>query len=366
MRNGRMRAGGLDVEIVEGIGVRREQCEREALDAGLPLPLSHTLAWARACGDTDALLVVLRASESCAGVIAIERSRSRSLPGHQLWRGRRVGAAIAPEAYGAAARALAMLAQTHPRVLRVSLELFERDTECRSAFALALADVGFRTSPAPRSYSETLVLDLTVDGSALFESLPAKTRRDIRAAAKHGLEVRPITQVSLAPRLDDLLRETMARSGGVYRNHDWNALIELSELHPARLRIVGLFRSTDSGANELLAFAVGCGHGDHAEYSVAGSTRVPDLKVPLAYAVLWDLVKWAKGFGATWFDFGGVTPSKLAEDSLGGISDFKRYFSKEQMTVGEEWVLEPRKARAGLANVVSASAAWFTAVRARA
>jgi lipid II:glycine glycyltransferase (peptidoglycan interpeptide bridge formation enzyme) len=116
-----------------------------------------------------------------------------------------------------------------------------------------------------------------------------------------------------------------------------------------------------------VAFALGFGHGDHGEYHLAGSMRAPDLKIPLAYPLLWDLVIWARRMGSTWFDFGGVTPARLGDDDeLGGISDFKRYFSTTCVVVGEEWVLEPRRARAELANVVSAGAAWLTSRQVRA
>lgn len=368
MHNGGMRTGGLDVEIVEGLGPRREEAERQALDAGFHLPLSHTLAWAQSREASEALLLVLKdGNHGCRGVIALERARSRALPGHDLLRARRVGSAIAADAHAAAANALFALAHTLPRVLRVSVELFERDADRRASLALAMADVGFRTSPVPRSYVETLTLDLTPDENILFEQLRPKTRRDIRAAAKHGLEVRPVTDAALAPRLDELARETMARTNGPYHPHDWPALIALSMRHSERARIVGLFRGAVSDASALVAFSVGYGHGDHGEYNVAASTRAIDVRVPLAYVLLWDLVVWAKRWGASWFDLGGVTRSRLGDDdALGGISDFKRYFSKERVSVGEEWVLEPRPARAGLANVLSAGAAWLSGVRPRA
>ena len=61
-----------------------------------------------------------------------------------------------------------------------------------------------------------------------------------------------------------------------------------------------------------------------------------------------------------WFDFGGITAgSHGADDKLGGISDFKRYFSKEIVGVGQEWSLEPRPALNSIARGVSAGARWL-------
>ena len=77
----------------------------------------------------------------------------------------------------------------------------------------------------------------------------------------------------------------------------------------------------------------------------------------IAYTPLWDLIAWAKRSGATWFDFGGVSEraASSAHDPLGGISEFKRYFSAHIVEVGEQWILEPRRIRAMIARVVSAA-----------
>jgi lipid II:glycine glycyltransferase (peptidoglycan interpeptide bridge formation enzyme) len=78
---------------------------------------------------------------------------------------------------------------------------------------------------------------------------------------------------------------------------------------------------------------------------------------------MWDLIVWAKRAGATWFDFGGVTAGTAGSgDPLGGISDFKRLFSKERAEVAEDWVLEPRKLVARLARLVRSGAAWLSLV----
>jgi hypothetical protein len=357
----------LDAEIVEGVTSRRTSCEREARESGFPLPLQHTSAWAAAQRKTDSLLVVLRDDAgACRGAFALERGRSRALPQHFVLRAERVGGSIAPDARIATAQTVAFLARSQPRVLFAAVELLSRDADARTSLALALADAGFRPHPAPRSYRHTLVLDLTPDADALFARLSRNTRRDIRTPGKRGLVVRPISDVALAPRLDALMRETMARTGGRYQPHDWRTMLAFSAGHPERLRIVGVFRDSDSSPDALVAFACGRGHGDHAEYHLGASTRAADLKVPLAYAPLWDLILWARQFGASWFDLGGVTDASLGDgDPLAGISDFKRYFAKDVVHVGEEWVFEPRPARAGLARVVSAGAAWLTHARSR-
>jgi lipid II:glycine glycyltransferase (peptidoglycan interpeptide bridge formation enzyme) len=114
-----------------------------------------------------------------------------------------------------------------------------------------------------------------------------------------------------------------------------------------------------TGVESLVAFAWGCLHGDYVTYEAGAATRTQATgNLALAYAPLWDLVAWARGLGAAWFDFGGVSMGTAgdAHDPLGGIADFKRFFCNEVISVGEDWVLEPRPARAFLARAVRAAA----------
>jgi hypothetical protein len=53
---------------------------------------------------------------------------------------------------------------------------------------------------------------------------------------------------------------------------------------------------------------------------------------------------------------GGVTLADGDQPELEGISNFKRYFSREVVEVGAEWVLEPHPVRAGIATLVSGGA----------
>ena len=117
---------------------------------------------------------------------------------------------------------------------------------------------------------------------------------------------------------------------------------------------MGLFRQPGSGPEALLAFGWACHHGDHAEYCTTASTRIPGSRLPLTHPLAWDLIRWAREHGARWFDFGGVSAGGLASaDPLGGISDFKRSFSRQIETVGSEWVFEPRPGRARVARALA-------------
>jgi lipid II:glycine glycyltransferase (peptidoglycan interpeptide bridge formation enzyme) len=201
------------------------------------------------------------------------------------------------------------------------------------------------------------VVDLTPEESALLAGFHYNARRRIRNVAKYPVKVSTAGSVSLAPRLKELADETHLRTGGELQQIDWVSLIRMSAEAPHLSRIAILERTDRDGPDAVLAFAWGCVHGRLAEYSESGSTRPDDMKVSTSYALMWDLISWARRNGAHLFDLGGVTEgSAKSDDPLGGISDFKRFFSQLEVEVGAQWLLEPHPARAAAARVISRSA----------
>jgi lipid II:glycine glycyltransferase (peptidoglycan interpeptide bridge formation enzyme) len=179
------------------------------------------------------------------------------------------------------------------------------------------------------------------------------------------VEVREIVGADYAERMNALLEETMQRTGGDFHPVNWHRIARLCLQNPGLARLSGLFRTDVTGPESLVAFALGLAHGDHVEYSHAASTRDPSLRIPLVYALAWDLICWGKTTGATWFDFGGISPAGHAEggDATGGISDFKRYFSRDVVQVGEDWSYEPHPMRAALARGASSAVQWLKHAR---
>jgi lipid II:glycine glycyltransferase (peptidoglycan interpeptide bridge formation enzyme) len=209
-------------------------------------------------------------------------------------------------------------------------------------------------------YSHTVQIDLRPNEEEIFASLHGTARRHIRSIAKRPVRICPIEDRVYAPRLGEILRETLRRTGGAHRAVDWESVIDFAKGNPALGRLVGLCSTECTGPESLLAFALGLGHGDNVQYATAGSIRRPDLRWPLGYALAWDLVIWGKSAGAEWFDFGGITEGHAFDrhDAVGGISDFKRYFTKERVSVGEEWIFEPHWLQGALSRAISAGAAW--------
>lgn len=336
-------------------GAAWARCERELREAGFALPLSYRGAVGGVRPWAGSWHLELRGADGrCRGGFPIRPRPLRVAPGHRLLRVERFGATVADADLGAAADALARLVRDDPRTLRLDVELFSPHAAARARIAGVLAERGFRPADPPNVYVDTLRLDLAPDEDALFAALHRSARRNVREVTKHGLVVRPITDPALADRLDALLADTLARTGGRHVPQDWAGRIRLAAEHPELARLVGLFRGDGTDADALLAFAWGCNHGDHGQYSDAASTRPADVRIPLAYALLWDLICWSRRNGAAWFDLGGVTRGTLGDDGdpLGGISDFKRFFTRDLVSVGEEWVLDSFTVRARFARAV--------------
>jgi hypothetical protein len=359
---------GHEVTLLRGDSAERTRVEDALRDAGRPLPLPQRAAWAtlQPASHESWLLVARDRAGTVVGAAGVQVAPSRALPGHLLLRCERFGPGLAAGTRRLLLRALVALARTQRRALRLNVETFTVDDAARADVEAVMREEGLVRLPEPRSYEHTLLVPLMGDEEAIFAGFHATARRHVRAAGKNPVRVGSVDDPAYFGRLDAISRETYARTGGTYDPADWAAIVALCQRDPSASRLTGIFRTDVAGPDALLAFAWGCGHGDHAHYSRAGSTRDTDLKMPLMYPVVWDLIRWARQHGARHFDFGGVTMGNHdSEDRLGGISDFKRYFSGIVVPVGAEWVLEPRPVQARAARVVSATSTLVARVLAR-
>ena len=313
----------------------------------------HQPDWIRALGERA--WWVIAAGERIAVLIG----PSRALPGHLLARVPRLSLEGDPRAIEEALRALAGHAHRHRQLLRLNVELFSPVPARHDQFGAVLGALGFTPVERPMNYTHTIAMDVTVGEERLFESLHATARRHIRTVGKRPVEVRLVSDPAVEGRMNDLLRETMRRTGGGFHAQPWERMIGFANEYPDQARIVGLWRKDRPGSDALSAYALGLRHDDNVEYSVAASAREEDLRMPLGYALAWDLIGWAGRVGARWFDFGGVREDAEDRDPTQGISDFKRYFSTNVIRVGSEWVLEPRPARAAVARAVTRLASVF-------
>jgi hypothetical protein len=353
----------LEVQLVRGFSPEREHVERELTDLGISLPVPQRALWQKADGVSDGLLIVLRSGElKAVWATGVEVAWSRALPGHRLYRIRRYGAGPSPAADAEMLRAIARYVRQDPLCLRAVIEIFDRDADARQRFGKELRAHGFSRSMAPRMYEQTFALDLQRTEAELFGMIDKTARRHVRAPVKKGYELRTVTEQRFAPRIAELMVESFKRTNATAPAQPWARIIDLSTRNDDLSRVVGIFDPAVPGPESLVSVAWGCAHGSYASYEAGAVARNADTsRTPLSYAPLWDLITWATRKKVRWFDLGGVSTAGT-DDSRAGITRFKRYFSDNLIDVGEEWHLEPHRARAAVARSVASAARWIKGV----
>jgi hypothetical protein len=343
------------IQTIAGFDQRRIAAEADLSTHSVAHPLPQRADWQRANAALETVLfIALTPNGDPVAAASASIGLSRALPGHRVYRVERLGGSASREADEAVLGAVASAAQRDHRCLRLVVEIFERDRAIRVRLGDALIKLGFLRAQHTRMYRRTLGIDLGRRSRELFASVHKTARRAIRGAAKRGLEVRPITEASLAPRLVELTH----RSGRIDGPRPWAQIVRLSASSPEHSRIVGLFDTHRAQHDALLAFAWGCLHGSYVSYEDGASVRSSEPGDSLlGCAPLWDLIVWAnEQTDAAWFDLGGI-----ATDADGAVvgSELKRYFSRAVIDVGEDWSLEPSKVRAAIARGVSDVAHWI-------
>ncbi|HEY2860287.1 MAG TPA: hypothetical protein VGJ21_17840 [Terracidiphilus sp.] len=344
--------------LIRRPGAERAGIEQELIQAGVLLPLTQRTLWAANSYSRKPLFLVVRDQSGRAlWGYAIERIKSRYLPGHTTLRVRDFGGNNPAYVCRAAVAALAKLARTEPRILRLQVNVFSRSE--RQKTGMMLAECGFREVTPPMSYQHTLSVNLAPGEEELFASFSKSARTRVRECAKKGLITVPVTDRAYSARIQQLQEEAVRRTGGQIASTDWEGVLRMSKEYPGLSRVFGVFVDEDVSPERMRAFGWACNHGDRGEYRAGGSSRDGDSRLPFGYDLVWEMIRWAKATGAEWFDMGGVTVSD-GGGALEGISDFKRFFSRDLIEVGAEWVLEPNPFRAKVADSISAARARVT------
>src|SRR5207245_2004605 len=247
-----------EVELFEQLGPERADCEARMLAAGLPLPVQHRTEWAIVHPTRRLWFVAVKAAGAGyqAG-FAVDVSRSRAMPGHVLFSVEKFGAALSDGARAAGLRALAHLGRSRARVLRVHVDVYAQDRAIRERVGTLLQELGFRSAAQSRTYRDTVLVDLAPDEDGILATFRRSTRRNIRQIAEQPFEVRTIARPAPVGRLEALLGESLARTGGPPHHEDWNGVTALSDRCPELSRLTGLFRTDAQGPEALVAFAWG-------------------------------------------------------------------------------------------------------------
>lgn len=341
VRRWAVRLEGYEVSVTEPEPSLQEECESALRDQASAVPLVHRREWMHRVGGEEYVYLSVRerSSREWRAGFPILLGPTRALPGHLVARVTRFGYGPETGALAAALQALPRWLDAERRVVSLHVGFFVRDGARRGFLERRAEDAGFSRSPDPRAYEQTVQIDLGPDEEDLLYSFDSTARYNIRHPGKKGFPVRSFSDPGFAGRMAELVAETYARTGGRPPGEAWSRHLRFARDHPRLYRIVGTFHPERVEPDSLVAFACGRHNGDHCDYATGASTRKIDSSVSLTYAPVWDLIRWARETGAEWFDMGGITASE-GDDPLAGISDFKRYFSEDRISVGTEWRID--------------------------
>lgn len=170
----------------------------------------------------------------------------------------------------------------------------------------------------PRFVFRLPIADRSLD--ELMEAFHSKTRYNIRYAFRKGVTIRTGDRQDL-PAFYQVLQETAARDDFLVRDISyyerlWDELVEAG--------IARVFLAEWEG--KLLAGAISMKYGPTVWYVYGASSNEHRNLMP-AYAVQWEMIKWAKESGCSVYDFRGVSGDLNPGNPLYGLYRFKRGFN---------------------------------------
>lgn len=321
-------------------GLRAVLAAKAGPDCARELPWIQTHDYLELCPREFRLLQAHDASGAPAAQVAVYLARPRRAPWFASATAERFGPASDGEEEEFVLGALRGLFDElgEAVTLRLRPERFDlgelRDYQERAGRA------GFRLTEA-QDVTRTLIYDLRPTEEEQLALFSRRTRLKFKSPESERVAVRPLDDRRYIPQCRAALDAAFARTAGGGAHFDLETAFAFAGRHPDRGALFGLFMK--DRPDRLLAYTTGFRSGASAEYSSAGSLDDPGLReLPFNYWLLWELLRWAKRSGASFFDLRGVTSGGSA-DPLAGISAFKRRFASRETEVNREMtaVLKP-------------------------
>jgi len=183
----------------------------------------------------------------------------------------------------------------------------------------ALRARGWRSSSEQIQFRNTILIDLRRSEDELLASMKAKTRYNVRLAARRGVKVRVGGSDDL-PGFHEMYAETGRRDDFIirpfaYYRDAWGAFIEAG--------LACLFLAEYEG--EPLAGLIAFRFGQRAWYMYGASTEKHRNLMP-NHLLQWEAMRWAKSEGCTVYDMWGAPDVLSEDDPLWGVYRFKEGF----------------------------------------
>jgi len=159
---------------------------------------------------------------------------------------------------------------------------------------------------------KTLVLDLTRSAEDLLADMDRSPRRDIRKAARDGLDIRRVQTPDEVRAVLDVYRETARRAGFALHDDEYYLSVQ-RELGPRSVLVAAY------SGDQPVCFSW-CVNSSRTSFQLYGGGNAAGRHLRATTPVYWRSVEIAQQDGLTRFDLNG-----LLND---GISDFKRSLAR--------------------------------------
>ena len=178
-----------------------------------------------------------------------------------------------------------------------------------------ISNFEFRICKYDHHPQTSLVIDLTQSESDILKQMKPKGRYNIKVAEKHGVTVRPSTDVE---KFYNLLKKTGNRDGfGIHPKSYYQKMLDtmsentqllLAEYH-GKVIAGGIFVYLDEWG---------------IYYYGASDNEFRNLMAP--YLIQWSAIKEAKNRGCKYYDFLGIAPENIKDHPWAGVTEFKKKF----------------------------------------
>lgn len=161
----------------------------------------------------------------------------------------------------------------------------------------------------------TIIKDLTLSQDELLAEMDAGCRKNIRRAARAGVEV--TTGAQYLRSAYEMTRETMARSGAKLKS--WP---ELEGLFSALGQYGCVFVARHQGSIQASLL---CAFSPHSAYTLYGGTAASPVQGAM-HLLHWEVMRHFRSLGVARFNFTGVRINPTAGSKQEGILTFKMRF----------------------------------------
>ncbi len=190
-----------------------------------------------------------------------------------------------------------------------------------------LKELGYKPSRRDGDYCCTATIDLSKPLEEIYNGMHRDGRRELRKAARKGVQVRRAEGRADWQVLWGLTQETGRRKGidvpSLEKFEAMRCFAETSPLHC--IAILGCL------AGHPIAAAAVLRHGTTVTPEVAGSSSVAIQGVSKFLPIMWESIQWAKQTGASRFDVGGMTAHAPKGSALWRINMFKKQLSGREI-----------------------------------